>query len=245
VAGQEQQHVELAMGELDLLTAHEHLTGGRIDGHVAELDRRLLRARGVEAAEHRVNPRHELGGRERLDHVVVGPQPQPDHAVRFLGLGREQDHRHTVAVLVAQPAHHLEAIDSGQHQVEHDQVRTLGRGGVQRLASVGGHPGRVAGAIQVAGDNLGDRRLVVDDEHRAPDMSFHEPDCRSVRTPPRARLQRIHRLFRSGGIRPQTRRSPYPVGRIPLRKFGAAAKAGRKASEPNFPGSNPRRPASS
>ena len=55
----------------------------------------------------------------------------------------------------------------GQHQVEHDEIGALLARSVERRGAVGGDARRVAGALQVARDDLGDRRLVVDDQHRA------------------------------------------------------------------------------
>ena len=62
----------------------------------------------------------------------------------------------------------------GQHQVEHDQIGTLVGHQLQRLRAVAGDPGPVPGPLQVARDDLGDRRLVVDDQHRAAGVILHD-----------------------------------------------------------------------
>ena len=150
MTGQEQQHVELSLGERHPLAAHEHTPGGGLDRHVAELDRRLMGRGGVDAAQHGVDPRDQLRGRERLDHVVVGTQAQADHPVGLLPLGGQEDQRDRLAVGLAQPAHDLEAVESGEHQVEHDQIRTLIGHQLQRPNAVAGDPRPVAGPLQVA-----------------------------------------------------------------------------------------------
>ena len=82
-------------------------------------------------------------------------------------------------VLLSEPPHHLQAIDSGQHQVEHDEVGTLHRRGGDRAGPIAGHAGSVPGAFQIARHDLRDRRLVVDDQYRPASMRFHADDCRS------------------------------------------------------------------
>src|SRR5436190_1998155 len=81
VAREEQQHVELALAERDRLAADRHGPRRRVDLQPVEAQRRLGLAGGVDAAQHGVDARDELGRRERLDHVVVGAQPQADDAV--------------------------------------------------------------------------------------------------------------------------------------------------------------------
>ena len=76
----------------------------------------------VEATQHRVDARHELGGREGFHDVVVGAEAQAHHAVGLLALGGEQDDRRVVAVAIADPSHHVEALYARQHQVQHHQV---------------------------------------------------------------------------------------------------------------------------
>ena len=83
---------------------------------------------------------------------------------RLGALGRQQDDRARPVRALAHAPHHLEAVQARQHQVEHDQVRRAFRHGVERREPVGGDARLVAGALQVGGDDLADRRLVVDHE---------------------------------------------------------------------------------
>ena len=95
MARQEQQQVELALGQRELLAvdAGRGARAGSISS-VAEAQRRLvLGLGGSSAAQHSVDAGDELRGRERLDDVVVGAEPQPDDAVGLLALGRQQDDR--------------------------------------------------------------------------------------------------------------------------------------------------------
>ena len=104
---EEEQQVELALCELRLLVVHRHATGGRIDLEAVELQERLVHGRGVHSPEHRVHAGHQLGGREGLDHVIVGAEPQADDAVGLLALCGEQDDRGAVAPAVPYAAHQL------------------------------------------------------------------------------------------------------------------------------------------
>ena len=65
--------------------------------------------------------------RERFGEVVVGAGVERFGFVEFAVLGGEHQDRGPVALL-AQASAHLEAVDLGQHDVEHDRVvRVLGR----------------------------------------------------------------------------------------------------------------------
>ena len=77
------------------------------------------------------------------------------------------------AVVLAQPAHDLEAVDPGQHQVEHDEIRAMCGSGVDRRVAVSRDVRLIAGPLEIARHDLGDRRLVVDDENGAPYVAVH------------------------------------------------------------------------
>jgi hypothetical protein len=85
-------------------------------------------------------------------------------------------------------AQHLQPVELRQHQVEDDEVGALGVGDPHRLQPVGGGRRRVAGALQVAGDDLADRRLFVDDEHGAPTIEVcHGLHCPSGKDHPKVK----------------------------------------------------------
>lgn len=167
VAGQEQQQLELALLEGHLLAADARPSGGGLDHEVRELQRRLVISRSVHPAQHGVDAGDELSRLERFDDIVVRAEAEPDHTIGLLAPRGQQDHGDAVAVqsIRADATHHLEAVETREHQAQHDQVGTAGAD-----RSDGGRPiGRcsrvVPGAAQVACNHLGDRRLVVDDQN--------------------------------------------------------------------------------
>ena len=87
------------------------------------------------------------------------------------------------AARAPQAAHHLEPVEAGQHQVEHDEVGPALAGQRERRGPSRGDARLVAGALEVAGDDLGDRRLVVDDQHRPAPVAVCVPpsDCGGLR----------------------------------------------------------------
>ena len=62
---------------------------------------------------------------------------------------------------------HLEAVEAGQHDVEHDQVGPVGRRLRHRRRPVVGQVDREALGPQPGRDRLGDRPLVLDDQDPA------------------------------------------------------------------------------
>ena len=138
---------------------------GDVDHQIAGCDGPDAVVHRLGAAQHRVDARDELAGRERLDDVVVRAETQPRDPVGLLATGGEEDHCGAIGACDAQAPHHLEPADPGQHQVEHDELGPLAFGGRERLLAVVGDARVVSRALQVARDDLGDRLLVVDDEH--------------------------------------------------------------------------------
>ena len=66
---------------------------------------------------------------------------------------------------VAQPPAHLQAVEAGQHQVEHHQVGQPGQGPVEPLLAVGPHLDGEPLTFEVPLDHLGQGRIVIDDQH--------------------------------------------------------------------------------
>ena len=105
MARQEEQQVELTLGERQLRAVAGGAAAGAVDRQaVRELQRRLVAGGGLDAAQDGVHAGHELRGGEGLDHVVVGAEAQPDDPVGFLAPGRQQDDRQPVGVGIAQGA---------------------------------------------------------------------------------------------------------------------------------------------
>ena len=72
------------------------------------------------------------------------------------------------AVLPLQAAHHLEAVDIRKHEVQDDHVRPLGLCITECVAPVPGDIRLVSRPLEITRNDVGDRRLVVDDENLAP-----------------------------------------------------------------------------
>src|SRR5205807_8347636 len=104
-------------------------------------------------------------GRERLGEIVVGAQLEADDAIDLVGLGGEHDDRKRRGGRIgAYPPAHLETVDAGQHQVEHDQIgQPLAQAG-QRLGAVAGGVTAKAVAGEMVDDQVPDVRLVLDDQ---------------------------------------------------------------------------------
>ena len=64
-----------------------------------------------------------------------------------------------------QPLAHLDAVQPGQHEVEHDQVGRSRRAGVEGGVAVPGHADPQALVLQRPPQGRRDRLVVVDDEH--------------------------------------------------------------------------------
>jgi hypothetical protein len=113
------------------------------------------------AAHQGLDPGQQLARRDRLDHIVVGPQLQPDDAVDRIAQGAEQQDGRAVGPrhLAAQ----RQAVLAGQVDVQHHHVD---QAALQHLAG-GGHgvglAHGVALGVQIAG-HFAPQRLVVLDQ---------------------------------------------------------------------------------
>jgi len=110
---------------------------------------------GAHAAE-------QLSARERLRHVVVGSELEPEHAVR-LRVARRQHEDRDVA-LRSQSATDLDAREAGQHHVEHDERVPAGAAGLERGRPVPLLVDLEALASQRERDDVTDARVVVHEQ---------------------------------------------------------------------------------
>ena len=76
---------------------------------------------------------------------------------------REHDHRYRRQG--AESPAHLESVHRWEHQVEHDEIGGIGQRPVERDPAVGDRLDSEAVELQVAGDDLRDCVVVVDDEY--------------------------------------------------------------------------------
>ena len=94
---------------------------------------------GAERRRTRSYASGELARGERLRHVVVRPELEPDDPVGLLATCRQHDHRQLGAR--ADPAAELEPVGPGQHHVEDDEVED--QTSRSRRAQPGSRPLRV------------------------------------------------------------------------------------------------------
>ncbi len=120
-AAELQEQPQLGRGELQFLPVLGHRHRGAVDDQRAE--RRRVARLALPAAQHRADPGVQHPALHGLDHVVVGAGLQPDHHVDVVAARGQQDDRQLVGP--ADPPADLETVDSGQHDVEHDQIRPL------------------------------------------------------------------------------------------------------------------------
>jgi hypothetical protein len=181
-AGVAQQHLQ----QLELLQRHRHRVAVDRD-HVpfdvhpdrAGLDRRRTGQLGLgPAAEHGPDPGHQLAGRVRLGHVVVGAELQPDHLVDLAVLGGQHDHR-DLAAGADLPAD-LGTGQARQHQVEQHQVGAIPVELLQRGGPVVGDRDLVALSAQQVGQRVAERLLVLhyqDPGHGVAPLSSDAASC--------------------------------------------------------------------
>ena len=149
------------------------LAAAQVDLDVAEGHHFLGRRALPGAAEDGPHPRHQLPGRERLDQVVVGAQLEAEDAVDLVVARREEEDGHGAAG--ADLAADVEAVaGSRQADVEDDDPRVLLLEDLQALLAVAGQEHAEALAAQVQVHQVGDVRVVLDDDH-GPVLRAHVP----------------------------------------------------------------------
>ena len=117
------EQVELLGRETDLFVNNVNLALARVDREVAmtELLRLALPALRRGAAQDALDSRDELARVERLRHVVVGADLEPDDLVDVLIARGEHQDRNVGAL--ADPAAELDAVSVGKIEVEDDERR--------------------------------------------------------------------------------------------------------------------------
>src|SRR6478609_4441032 len=153
------EQLELLAGELHLLAMEEDATPLGVDPHQGLGGRRLDDA----SAQQRTSPGEQLGEPERLRDVVVGTGIEPHDRVDLVGAGGQHEHGNGAALLTQPPAH-LEAVHLRQAEVEHQQVGRA-QGLLERGDAVGADVDVVALAPQRAGQRVGDRGVVLREQH--------------------------------------------------------------------------------
>ena len=119
----------------------------------------------VRPAQDGPDPDDELLDAEGLGHVVVATQGEATQLVVEGVARREEEDREAAADAVASHAlEHLEAAQVGEHDVEDHQVGPELGHGLERVAAHVRHLDLHALVAQGHGQEVGDARLVVDDQ---------------------------------------------------------------------------------
>jgi hypothetical protein len=136
-------------------------------GRAAALQSQVAAAQvalALTAAHQGPQPGLELLQVEGLGEVVVGAGVQPRHALAHRPAGGEHQHRGRV-IAAAQPRQHLQTVDVGQREVEHEGVEAPPLAQGQRLQAVAagnhGEPAR----RQRAPQRLHQAQIVLDQQH--------------------------------------------------------------------------------
>ncbi len=122
------------------------------------------------AAQHGVDPGHELVEAEGLGHVVVAAGGEAPDLVLGAVAGGEEQHGRPVAP-GPQPPAHLRAVDVGQHDVQQHQVVAAPLGQRHGVAPGGGGLHGEALEAKRGAEQVRDVRLVVD--HEDPGQRAH------------------------------------------------------------------------
>ena len=169
--GEEAQQVELLGGELDDACRRRAPRGGRRRSSPGPACTTSGGGRAVDPAQHRLDPRHELGRRERLREVVVGAELEPEDPVDLAVARGEEDDR-APATSGGCRLHTSRPSMSGRPTSRTTRRGRWSANGLEPAVARGGLQDPEALSFQVHADEVGDVGLVVDDDDRAP---FHMP----------------------------------------------------------------------
>src|SRR6266498_4095436 len=142
---------------------------GAADGSGTELRELSLPAIRALDGRHRLGTfgdADEVDRGERLRQVLAAPGAPPGPAVLELRLGREQDHGNVAGLFVVrQGPQDRDAVQLGEHDVEHDHVGLLTEGQLEARLAVGRLDDLVPGELEVHPAEHQDVRLVVDHQY--------------------------------------------------------------------------------
>src|SRR5262245_8362400 len=168
-AHQQLEDGELLGGELDLLAAALDLEQIAIQHKIGNLQDIRPRSEIARSADQRLNAGEQLIEIEGFGEIIVGADAQAfDLVLERVHGGQHQNGR--VIALQAQALTDVIAVHVGQHQIQHDHVELSGLGEIDPLGSGGGDGDAVIFGAEPAIDEVGDPRLVFDqqDVHAAP-----------------------------------------------------------------------------
>jgi hypothetical protein len=137
---------------LAALDEMQRMTGDAL-AFIREDNRELVEHEGLRPglpAQRRLDPRRELGRRERLDEVVGGAPLQRPGDGLVAPVGRDEDDRDVGQL--GDGLHELDAVGARQHQVEQHQAGALGPDDPGQVFGVAGRERRVAGTGERVAD---------------------------------------------------------------------------------------------
>ena len=108
---------------------------------------------------------HEFVDAERLGQVVVTAGHESLDAIVLTSASRQEEHRNK-PVRLAQAATHLEPLEPGEHDVEHDEVEVGLHRTVQAVSTIRALGHLVALVAQRRCHDVTDRGVVFDNEDR-------------------------------------------------------------------------------
>ena len=144
------------------------------------------------ATQHGVGAGNDFAGIEWLDDVVVGAALQSDDSIGVGFPGGEHDDWY-VRLSTQDPAH-LNAIETRQHQIEDDQVRSQGTGQRQPGFSIVRNLGGVSRALEIHLEPTRDPRIVFDYQYGGAHRWFsrHSSWTRHLMPAPRLSTRYVH-----------------------------------------------------
>ncbi|ABA47730.1 hypothetical protein BURPS1710b_1624 [Burkholderia pseudomallei 1710b] len=168
---EEVQQAELGRAEIELDLAAVRLRGDamrrRIEPQPVDRHDVLGQLRRA-AAQHRLDPRHQLLRRERLRHVIVRADLEAEDLVLLVAARGQHDDRNVLrALVVAQVARERDARFARQHPVEQHQIGQHVADQTLRLLRVVSANRAVTRVLKIHRNQFGNRGFIFDDENVA------------------------------------------------------------------------------
>ena len=159
-----EQH-RLALREADGDLPAPGLPGHEVEPDASRLDDRVRAL--ARLAEARPDAGQELVEGERLGDVVGGAEVEPFDPVGDLAPGGQHDHRQR-RPRAADRREDVDSVFAGQHPVEDDEVRLGAEGEPLAADPVGGNRDAIALRFEPSHQEVGDPRLVLNDQDLHP-----------------------------------------------------------------------------
>ena len=170
MAGEVIEQAKFGGGCRNRLSANRQNHGGRIDFNVADLERAGWK-RTLKTAEHGLHASDELAWAERLGDVIVSSDFKAKDAVSFAALGGQENYGYGCEALsLADGTAQFQTVLAGDHDVEHEERRTLALSVNDYGGAVGIDANGKTFVLKVMANEARNIRIVFDDE----DAWFHE-----------------------------------------------------------------------